>query len=271
MAILIKSNSYVVPKPASLNMRGIQTDEYGTVFGGHKAIVDPVQSGLTDAPVALDQIENLIIGGSNGSVDRPMLDDVSSNKGFSFSSPDGDNELIHLPSEFNLLNYGEKPSAVISLWVTHRSISAAYNGIAMCAYQTGAYSQWALYDNINAAAVIISLNGTLFPTQGVPSLNVPHLYTMRVEKIDETTMRMSAWIDSNSIGSETVAYPLKNPDDSPASGAEIPRLGGGNGYSTGFDGIVHRAQTFEIDPATFDAEQWIADEIANNASRFVLP
>lgn len=271
MAILIKSNNYAVPKPASLNMRGIQTDQYGTVLGGHKAIIDPIQSGLTGIPAPDDVVENLIANSENGIVVDPYQEAVSAVKGYGLTNSESNgSERIDLPSSFNLLNIDEKPSCVVSFWLTTRTVPTGFDGVIGCAYQTGGKSQWYLSGNNNGNSFRFGVSGgNLFYI--TPALNTPELITLVIKKSDENEFSADLYQDDSHIGTKSLNYPLVDPGDSAATNSGIPRIGQLNGFTNAFDGIVHRAQVFEIDPATFDAEQWIADEIANNATRFVLP
>ncbi|MBU2359711.1 MAG: hypothetical protein KKB02_12390, partial [Alphaproteobacteria bacterium] len=143
--------SGTVPEATRLLLRGIQTDIYGEVLGGHKSILDPMQSGLTGKPSSGSTIPDLIPGAVLTTVAASFSaqpDTVESAKGFPFSSATNEfGERIQLgdyaTSPWNLLNLGTEPSVVISLWLKIKTLpGAGAFGVTGYAAQNGSYGQW---------------------------------------------------------------------------------------------------------------------------------
>lgn len=262
----VLKGSGVVPEPVSLNLRGIQTDEFGEIKGGHKALFDIVQTGETGIISSGDTIDNLIVGGDPlVCISSGFLVPLETAKGIEFSNSSGGVEFVEMPDVFDLNSLGDEPSAVISTWITNKTVSGSGSPAVMgYAYQTGTYCQWSIaHENIDNT-IAVRVNGYKYTLSMI--LDEPTLITIVVLKSSSGTWIGYVYKNNELIGiTPETAYPFKDPSGSGAASRNIGHIGGYNGA---WDGIVHRLQLLKVDPETFDIDQWIADEIANNAGRF---
>lgn len=269
MASQVLKGSGTVPEPTALNLRGVQTDAFGEVKGGHKALFDVAQTGETGIISSGDTISNLIVGGdplictSSG-----FLVPLETAKGIEFSNSSPGVEFVEMPAVFDLNTLGAEPSIVISTWITNKTVSGSGSPAVMgYAYQTGTYCQWSIaHENIDNT-IAVRVNGYKYTMP--MTLNEPTLITIVIEKSSDGMWIGHIYKNDTIVGSKPESsYPFKDPAGGASPSRSIGYIGG---YAGDWDGIVHRLQLFKFDPGTFDAAQWIADEIANNSGRFVLP
>lgn len=271
MSIILKSDSFTVPESSALNMRGLQTDSYNQVLGGHKSIFDPVQSGVTGTLATGTAVAGLVFNQPELVVtSRLTSETIESAKGFPFADTGGGVEFLTLPkSTFNLLQLGSEPSVVISAWITNRNLTATVQGIAGCSFQTSGNAQW--YISTGSVAGSIRMGAQAQNVQFTGNLDVPELYSFYFKRTSAGNMLIELKRDTTTIGTLLSTYPFINPEL--GAGGAIngnPTVGYIAGFGTQWNGIVHRIQCFKVDPATFDFNSWLVDEIAGNAGRFDL-
>lgn len=269
MSVILKADSFTVSEDLALNMRGLQTDQYNTIFGGHKALFDPIQSGVTGILATGTTVNGLVYNQPSLAVtSRLNSETVESAKGFPFADSVTGVEILTLPKTiFNLLQLGSEPSVVISAWITSRNLSNTLQGIMGCSYQTGPFSQW--YMSSGTVAGTIRLSGQGIATQFTPSLDVPELYSIYFKRVSAGNMQIQFSRNGSIIDTQSSTYPFKNPEL--GTGGEPngnPSVGFIPGFAYQWGGIVHRIQCFKVDPATFDFPIWLTAEITGNTGRF---
>ena len=262
--------SGVVPELTALKLRGVQTDAYGEIKGGHKALFDTEQTGETGTLAAGSKIENLVLGGDQLSVSQGGFSTtLEDSKGIEFSNSNNNVEWIDLPSVFDLFSLGEEPSFVLSLWITNKTVSGTGSpAIIGYAYQTTTYCQWSLSHDNADNTLALRFSGLKAAT--VVPINEPVLLTIYVLRTGPGTYKIDFYNGDQLIASHSnKLYPFNDPGGPGV--ASTRRIGMIGGQTQTWNGIVHRLQLFKVDPETFDIDQWLADEIANNSDRFVLP
>lgn len=274
MSVILKAKTFSVPEQYALAMRGVQTDAYGEVLGGHKAIIDPMQVGMTGTLAAGATIKNLVATKPDASVYSAFTSQtVESAKGIPFTSLAGGaaNETVQLPDDFNLLNLGTEPSAVISLWATHRDLTATLNAIAGCAYQVSANAQWYMSTGNASGKFRFGFQGA--SAQVGAALNTPTLYTIYFKRTAAGVMQIQCAVNGNVVSTASSTYPFKDPTAAGVGGPP-PRskayLGALDGFVSGWNGIIHRVQLLKVDPESFDLADWLAAEVSNNSGRFTV-
>lgn len=271
MTAILKAKTYSVPEQYALAMRGVQTDAYGEVLGGHKAIIDPMQAGMTGLLPTGTPIKNLVTTKPDATVFNTINSQtVESAKGIPFTSlGNGASECVQLPDDFNFLSLGTEPSVVISLWATHRDLTATLASIAGCAYQTGANAQWYMCVGNAAGKVRFGFQGAY--AQVDAALNTPTLYTMYFKRTGAGAMQVQCAVNASVVSTASNTYPFKDPAGAggPSSRSKA-FVGYIDGFNSSYFGIIHRMQLLKVDPASFDFAAWLADEVAKNSSRFVL-
>lgn len=255
-----------VPEATALLLRGIQTDAYGEVLGGHKAIFDPVQSGLTTTIPNGGTLSNLVVGGASAGPAVGTLSAgtaIAAAKGIDFSSSVGAYEYLKLPSCYDLNTLGSEPSVVISKWITPKNTGASLNFITGFAYQVGSECQWAVAQDNTANRLRV---GTYGLWVYVPvTVNVPVLITIFVQRTGAGTFAFKVYKNAEFVGSVSSTYPFRSPVS--GSPAPVPSIGWGSSWAANWLGVTHRSQLIKVDPA-FDIAAWLAAEIAANASRW---
>lgn len=256
-----------VPEATALLLRGIQTDAYGEVLGGHKAIFDPLQSGLTTTIPNGGSLANIVAGGAAAG---PAVGIISSGssiaaaKGLRFSNSAANTEYLPLPSPFDLRTLGSEPSIVISAWITNDvDTSSAYPVIMGHAYQGTTYHQWTLQHRNTSGKLAFTVNMTRH--EFVAPIGVPMLVTAHIKRTAAGAFAFTTYLDDAVVGATTgMAYPFNNPAGSAYAMKAIGFVGG---YNSEWIGTVHRLQLLKVDPA-FDITGWLAEEIAANAARW---
>lgn len=250
-----------VPEATALLLRGIQTDAYGEVLGGHKAIFDPIQSGMTGVLATGGTVPNIVQGKPVASCTSSLAGaTIQAAKGLNFGSASGGAEVINLPADFELRNLGSEPSFVLSMWMTsHASTTTAYPPIAGNAVSTD--QQW--YINHRGTADTIGVYLDPVRHDFTIPLNTPTLVTMAVIRSSAGAFTRKTYRNGEVMGTQTGTYPFREVSDS----GSAPRLGFLTGFGVDWNCTLHRLQLLKVDPA-FDAPAWIAAEIAANASRW---
>lgn len=264
--------SGAVPEAIALALRGIQTDQYGEILGGHKALFDFMQSGVTGKPTAGYEFDNLVVDGDTAEVEFSFATaaNVEDVKGLNFSvTADGSHERVLLPEVFDLLTLGSEPSVVISAWITHTAPPASGAASAFGhAYQNSTYSQYHLECKPDGT-INVKVNG--YGSGGItftPPTGTPFLFTLHINRTGSGTFEWSLYIGGTKTGvtqTSGATYPFQNPDD---QGSEWPPvLGTLGGFGGHWQGTVHRLQLIKV-PQDFNVSAWITEELANNDGRF---
>lgn len=256
--------SAAVPLATRLNLRGVQTDPFGEVRGGHRALYD--YSTLGDSIASGGAVDNLIVGGADGVMTGMAAASIVSNKGIRKTLTTS--VWFGLGTEFDLLNaaYGSEPSIVVSAWMTHNDLTTNVAGVLGYASSAGSNCQWQWAVTTDAGCNFrATVNGLHVVT--TLTLGVAYLHTLYFRRTAAGAYEVRVYIGSTLIGTITgQSYPFRSP---PAGGGSpLPAFGWAQGYSPAYLGTLHRAQAFQVDPATFDVAAWLAEEIANNAARF---
>lgn len=274
MSLILKSNT-AIPEATALNLRGIQTDPYGAVLGGHKAIFDlATLSEGVDALAVSDPVSNLVYGAEQATCNGAFTG-MTAAKGVPLTTSTSD-ERLDLPGVFKLHDLGSEPSLLISAWIT---VGAAEGGAVPAntvmghAFQSGdshgwslrvdggAAMQWTLRDD-NATNTLLTVD---FDDNDIRA--VPHLHTLELRRTASGLFTANTFLDPVKTNTQAgLAYPLATPA-LPAS-AGPARIGALPAYGAGFQGTVHRVQLLKFDPDEFIIEEWLAAEVAANGARF---
>lgn len=224
---------------------------------------------------ANSEINNLVQGAGKAKIvgaDRPILA-----KGLVFSDSDGVYSGATIDSGFDLKTYGAEASALIQFWMTMDTVFDAagfYNAVIGYAYQTGANCQWSVSQgysgspgsNGGTGALVVNMSGNLVLIN--PVKGKPELVTLVVKRETSSNFKFDVYLDKTKVGSSgSINYPFSNPLS--GSSSEKPQIGILGGYAAGWRGKIHRVHAMEIDPKTFDAAAFIAEEYDRNYSRFV--
>lgn len=260
--------SAAVPEETAIYLRGAQTDAYGEIRGGHRFLFDPLQSGIADRPAAGAALPNLVTGRPDATftswASAPKT--VAEAKGIPFW--DATTEYVALPfDEADLMNLGDTPSFVMSIWITNDMVTATgYPAIAGYAYQTSTAHQWSFSYNPSGNTIQIQVDpSTTGRVQVAVPLSTPTLLTIHMNKVSETTATMNVYRGTELVGSGSVAYPFV--DAAGLNSTASRRMGIITGFGAGWVGTVHRFQLFKV-PQDFDVASWLATEVALNAPRF---
>ena len=253
-----------VPRATALLLRGVQTDPFGEVRGGHRALYDYSTLGASIASGGV--VDNLIVGGEDGAMVGVTASNIIANRGIRKTSVAS--VYFGLGAAFNLLNavYGSEPSIVISAWMTHDDLTV--NILPALGYANGASQncqwQWGVTTNAggNFRAVV---NGVSVYTTLVAG--TAYLHTLYFRRTAAGAYEVQVYIGSTLVGTISgQSYPFKDPTG--IAGSPAPAFGWAQGWSTAYLGTLHRAQVFQVDPVTFDVADWLAAEIAANAGRW---
>jgi hypothetical protein len=245
-------------------MRGIQTDQYNEVMSGHKAVLDPLQTGTTDVTVTGDVLPNLIVGGSDAVVSLPF---ALAPKGLALTA--GPGEQLLLPESFDLATLGADASIVLSVWFTQDSIiNDAYQALAGCGRQTGDDSQWyisTLPDGTDGAVdgMRFAINSNNILVNQV--INQPRLLTAVIKKSGGVA-QVEFYVDGSLQETQDLfVYALRSGTANPSSTRHVGAM---SGFGGAFLGVFHRASVAVVDVDTFDFAGYVAAEYANNVARF---
>jgi hypothetical protein len=256
--------SGVVPEATALSLRGIQTDTYGEVLGGHKALFDFDQSGVTGLLTA-GEVKNLISGGDGMTVSQAFVsgDPVEAKKGANFTSG-GSGEVLLMPEVYDLNTLGAEASLVISNWITNdMDVGAGFPAIMGYARQTNTNNQWSINHENTQNTFVTRVSGSKH-TFVVPN-GAAFLLTMYIKKTSSGVYSFTTYLNDVAVGSTAgKSYPFITPSD----GMETRNVGTISGFTSTWEGTVHRMQLLKVDPTAFDIDAWIAAEIAANGSRF---
>lgn len=264
--------SGAVTEAVALTLRGIQSDQFGEILGGHKALFDFIQSGITGKPGVGAVIPNLVVGGGDGVVANTFsaAGNVETVKGLGFTS--GVGEVVNLPSSCNLLNYGSEPSVVISTWLTDAGVTpGSESAIASYTYQNTSNSQWYIAKKTNGK-ILARVNGygALGGVEFTPPTG-PFLLTIHVDRTGSGTFKYTVYINGIQEGAVQsgagLGYPFINPLSGHASA--LPMLGYAIGVGSAWTGVIHRLQLLKV-PQGFDIASWIAAQLALNSGRFAV-
>lgn len=265
-----------VPETTALKLRGLQTDAYGQILGGHKALIDPLQSGLTGKLATGASVPNLVAGAANPVVSfgftNAGVDPIETAKGLNFTSATneyGENILLvdYATSPWNLLNHGSEPSLVISTWLTIDALPSGVHGVLGFAAQNGSFAQWGI--QLTSAGLQPFVNGVSDVTVFNPPLGDRTLITQYIQRTGAGTFNYKWYVNDALQQTLSRVYPLANPRGagSPITTAQ-PRMGQLDGFGGSWDGTIHRQQNLKVDPSVFDIAAWLAAEIAANGARF---
>lgn len=253
-----------VPEATALNLRGLQTDAYGEVMGGDRALFD---FGLPSTPTSFAAggvLPNLIVGKDAGSITF-SVSDVDTYKGIRQAATSGDYRA-YVSDAFNPAEMGSSPSFFVSAWITAIALSD-YAGVACCADDnTLAGRSWRWLGMANGS-IITNFTGnggaTDYPVTiaGALEVGVPHLITMVCTKTTATTFALSYYVDATLKGAISGIYGFVNP-------TRVPNFCYSPGQGSAQRMILHRARARKFDPAYFDVNAWLAAEIAANGSRW---
>lgn len=271
MAAIIQATNFTVPEEYALNMRGLQTDAYGEVKGGHKAIFDFAAMGDV-GPLAVGyEAKNLVFNGDPAVVtDAWDAGITAAAKGLKFSTVADQSEILELPDCFDLNTLGTDPSFVISTWLTLPDTWASKappDFIMGYASNSTTANQWSLSgvgSSVDVRMVLSSDEGEN-TAQFDPTayLGTPIMLSWHVRKIATGTFELDFYLGASRIaGQASRVYGFNIP------ASVTPRIGSVGAFDNDFAGTVHRTQLFKFDPETFDIDEWLADEIAGNGSRF---
>lgn len=269
MSIILKADNFTVPEESALDMRGLQTDSFGTVYGGHKAIFDPLQYGITGTLATGTVLQNLVFEKPTATVTSGLTTQtVAQAKGFPFAITTGATEYISLPDVFNLLTLGNEPSVVVSAWLTNRDLSIINQGVVGCAYKVTLGAQWYISTGIAAGKLRLAAQG--LSTDVTPTLNVPELYTIYFKRISAGVVQIQFARNGTVVSTQNSTYPFRNPVDQGSAAYGIPKLGYVEGFGYTWNGVVHRIQVFKVNPTTFNLTSWLSTEYSLNNARFVI-
>lgn len=253
----------VVPEANALYMRGIQTDQYGEILGGHKALFDPIQSGMSGKLAVGNIVPNIVTDGPTAVCQATFNfagnQTIEAAKGFNFSNVANTFERITLPTVFDLRNLGSEPSVIIPTWLTITSVpSAGQDSIIGAAGNSSGQAQWFL--GIRATGLYSIINSVDMGST-VPAVGTPLLHTTHIDRTGAGTFSARTYINGSLASTGSGTYPFLNPTIAPA-------MGYFGGFGAAFNGTIHRNQLIKV-PQGFDVAGWISDEIAMNASRWV--
>lgn len=263
MALAIIDPELTVSLETKLTSLGYQTDPYNDVLGGHKSLID--LSGLPSSLSGTDPVPNLIFGRSSGAMSGGWTADVSTDKGI--KKPSG-LYWVNLDDGFNLLNYGSEPSVVLSAWISYVSATDNVQALMGFADEGGHKSQWSFAVTTDNGHPQIRCNiNALTADFDFPAANTPTLHTIYIKRTGSGTQTAYVYLGSTLVGTIAGSYPFNNPQQVVTDNK--PAFGFLHGYNLSASLILHRANAFQVDPATFSVSDWIAAELANNAGRFV--
>lgn len=252
-----------VPEATALLLRGIQTDAYGEISGGHKALFDPIQSGLTTTIANGGTLPNLVVGGAAATAVGTLSSgtSIAAAKGIDFSNAGAGTEYLILPSVFDLNTLGSEPSVIIPVWLTPKNTGATLNFITGYAYEAGGECQWAIAQDNTAGRLRVGAYGQWVY---VPvDVNVPVLITIFIQRTGSGTFAFKVYKDDTFMGSLSQSYPFR----SPVTSSPVPTIGYAVGWGVNWLGVAHREHLRKV-PADFDIDAWLAAEIAGNGSRW---
>lgn len=266
MAIALISEVVINP-PESYDFRGAQVDAFGTVWGGHKAIIDPLQTGEDSVPVAYP-IKNLISGQADATVGGATISAIQANKGFVTTGTT--NKSLRLPAIFNWFNLAANESVLLSAWVKRKSAGSALATVFCSCYQTGANHHYSFQQKANGKfAFAIGTQNVELAESDVP-LNTPFLVSIYLKNTGAN--KWTAYCYINKTLKATIQRDGAWTNPSAAYGAwPGPIIGCSNltGFSgTSADVVVHRIQSLLVNEAYFDHDGWISEEMDLNAARF---
>ncbi|EEX14676.1 hypothetical protein CSE45_2552 [Citreicella sp. SE45] len=267
MAVILQATEFAVPDAEALKMRGMQTDPYNEVKGGHAAILNFLDA-TAGALAVSDEIANTVHGGDPATALTAWATGISAaDKGLSFDAAAGVAERLQLPGAFDLATLGAEPSFVLSTWVTLPVGFGAVtppNSIMGFAYQSGAEAQWFLSGHGGTTNLRFAISSEESNTNQVlfdatPYLGAPMLMSAVVTRIGAGSFRLDFYRGTTRIGG---APSLTYGFNAPVTGAPVPVIGGLGGFGDDFTGTVHRLQLFRFDPDSFDVADWLEAEVA---------
>ncbi|RLL46418.1 hypothetical protein D9K79_08175 [Acinetobacter cumulans] len=266
MAITLISEVTINP-PESYDFRGTQVDAFGTVWGGHKAIIDPLQTGEDSVAVAYP-IKNLIAGQADATVGGAAISSIQANKGF--VTMGATNKCVRLPSVFNWFNLAPTESVLLSAWVKRISTGSALATVFCSCYQTGVNHHYSFQQKANGKFAFAIGTQNFELADGDVPLNTPLLVSIYLKNTGAN--KWTAYCYINKVLKATIQREGAWTNPSTAYGSwSGPIIGCSN--LTGFSGtsanvVVHRIQSLLVNEAYFDSEGWISEEVDLNISRF---
>lgn len=267
MTVPILNGTTEVPEETALLLRGIQTDTYGTVLGGHKAIFDPVQSGLSGVLASGDTVPNLVAGGDDATTLFDFVEDISTHKGIPFTDANVGAEAITLPDCFDFLTLGDDPTLVLSVTMTLVAPPDSGTQSAALSYTVNTTSGNQYYMGVWPDGTM-SFTMSYIASAGIGKFAVPTNEPFTVTAhITPENGELLITVYLNGVQVDQYTKPNFN-DPKEASASAEPRLGYGQPFSKTWEGAIHRLQLLKVNPDVFDIDAWMADEIAANAGRF---
>lgn len=265
MAITLISEVTINP-PESYDFRSTQVNAFGTVWGGHKAIIDPVQTGENNVPNG-GLIKNMIIGQAGASA-FGSISSIQANKGF--LTVGSTNTTVKLPPVFNWFNLSSSDSVALSAWMTRKSAGLFLSTVFCSCHQTGANHHYSFQQKANGRFAFAVGTQTVELAENDVPLNTPFLVSIYLKNTGANKWTAYCYIN------KTLKATIQR------DGAWTnPTLGNGNwigpiigcNNSTGFSGtpvdaVVHRIQSLLVNANAFDAEGWISEEVDLNFARF---
>ncbi|KQD05714.1 hypothetical protein [Acinetobacter soli] len=244
MTLLLKSDKSV-GEPASLSLKSAQTDQYNTVYAGHKSIINFIDLPASLADAA--NIDDVFLLGKKSTVSGAQTN-ITTNKGVSFVDNATDKAIL-LPDFFDLSKYAVGDNILMCFWVKVLTLGAGTRAIAGYRYSS----------NINWTAYLTSAGSVGFQ---VSALQVNNAAQVTLNQ----SFLLSIHIRITSTGYDIVTFKNKEQTNAgtttgaiPIPTASSPRIGKIDGMnSAGF--ICHRAFLRKFDSSKTTAAAIASDE-----------
>ena len=244
MTLLLKSDK-AIGEPASLSLKSAQTDQYNTVYAGHKSIINFIDlpTSLADAT----NIDDVFLLGKQSTVSGAQTN-IRANKGVSFSDNATDKAIL-LPDVFDLSKYAVGDNILMCFWLKFPTLPTATRGVAGWRYSSTI--NWNITATSSSSASI-----------GVGSVQM----NGAVPLVANESFLLSIHVRITSTGYDVVAFKNKVQKNTstgtgsiPIPTASSPRIGKIDGFnSAGF--ICHRAFLRKFDSSKTTAAAIASDE-----------
>lgn len=244
MTLLLKSDKSI-GEPASLSLKSVQTDQYNTVYAGHKSIINFIDLPASLADAA--KIDDVFLLGKQSTVSGAQTN-ITANKGVSFVDNATDKAIL-LPDAFDLSKYAVGDNILMCFWLKFPTLPTATRGIAGWRYSSAV--NWAITTTgVGSAGIGV----------GSAQMNGP------IPLVANESFLLSVHVRITSSGYDVVVFKNKEQRGSvtgagsiPVPTASSPRIGKIDGFTSG-GFICHRAFLRKFDSSKTTAAAIASDE-----------
>lgn len=282
MSLQIKHNNYLPNWGGrELSLKAQSDDLYDDVWGGtvsfdfgriNRPDLSPniVDNGneIKSLRVGAPPVVAVSVRAGNG---LPLMTDNNSVKGLDLSR--GQYMELSLPSKFDLLTMGDKPSAVIWAWFKVVSLPAQFRSLIDYGRLNSLGSaQWTMAHDASGIFFINvgSAGSTSKISAGSPLVvNGEYLASVFMQKVSNNNFTAHAYLNGAKLGAATRAYPFNSPTSN--NPGDKPHIGSSSGGAGLMSAVLRRIGIRQVDPAYYtvdDHEEWIASQIAENSGRW---